>query len=197
MGTKERKAREKEAFRKLIIATGHDLVAKHGLEGLTMREIAQAIEYSQSKIYEFFKSKDELCEVLAEELCETLLEQVKQIPKNLKPDKYLTAIIKTTVEFHATYPHSDELFTLVCFGPQRFKIPKAYLEMEQYPVAAVRNLKSPYIKTDEEVLIALDIIRSFKIGISNLMTAETSLEGKKRIHALAENITKVLLRGWK
>ncbi|MBA2368804.1 MAG: TetR/AcrR family transcriptional regulator [Candidatus Protochlamydia sp.] len=196
MGIQERKEREKEAFRKLIIATAHELVSKHGLEGLTMRALAQTIEYSQSKIYEFFKNKDQLCEVLCEELCEKLMAIVKQISNELEPDKYLTELILKVVEFHATYPHSEELFTLVCFGPKRFKVPQAYLDMEVYPIAAVKNLKSPYIKTDEEVLIALDIIRCFKIGIATLMASETSLESKKRVYTMAENIVKVLIRGW-
>ncbi len=101
------------------------------------------------------------------------------------------------MEFHADFPHSEELFTLVCFGPQRFKIPKAYQEMEVYPIEAVKNLNSPYIQTEDEVLIALDIIRCFKIGIATLMTSETSAQGKKRASRMTENIIKVLLRGWK
>ncbi len=197
MGTLEKKNREKEAFRKLIIATAHDLVAKQGLEGLTMRSIAHTVEYSQSKIYEFFKSKDQLCEVLCGELCEQLLAIVKEIPKNLPPDKYLTELIMKVVEFHADFPHSDQLFTLVCFGPRRFKIPQAYFEMEKYSIEALKNLNSPYIKTEEDILIALDIIRCFKIGISALMTSETSIKGKKRTYTMAENVVQVLLRGWK
>lgn len=197
MGIQERKAREKEAFRSLVIATAHDIVAEEGLKGLTMRSLAQKIEYSQSKIYEFFENKDQLCEVICAELCEQLLEVVRKIPVGTNPEVYLTELILRVMDFHAAFPHSDELFTLVCFGPQRFKVPQAYLEMERYPIAAVKNLKSPYIKTEEELLNALDIIRCFKIGLSKLMVAETSVNGKKRVYALAENAIKVLLRGWR
>lgn len=197
MSIKDRKSREKEAFRKLIVATAHDIVAQQGLQKLTMRSIANAIEYSQSKIYEFFKNKDQLCEVLFGEMCEKLLEITKNIPKELNPEHYLTELIMKSVEFHNAFPHSDELFTLVCFGPDRFKIPDIYREMEQYPIGAIRNLKSPHIQSDEDVFIALDVIRCFKIGILNLMSTETSIQGKKRIYNLAENVVSLLLRGWK
>lgn len=197
MGINDRRVREKEAFRKLIIATAHDLLAIHGLKGLTMRALAQTIEYSQSKIYEFFKNKDQLCEVVCEELCEKLLAIVKEIPTDVEPTQYLAELIMKVMEFHADFPHSEELFTLVCFGPQRFKIPKAYKEMEVYPIKAVKNLNSPYIQTEDEVLIALDIIRCFKIGIATLMASETSVQGKKRAYRMTENVIKVLLRGWK
>ncbi len=197
MGIQERKAREKDAFRKLIIATAHDLLATDGLKGLTMRALAQTIEYSQSKIYEFFNNKDELCEVVCEELCEKLLAIVKEIPKDLEPSQYLTELIMRGMKFHADYPHSEELFTLVCFGPQRFKIPKAYQEMEVYPIIAVKNLNSPYIQTEDQITTALDIIRCFKIGIATLMASETSVQGKQRAYSMTEDVIKVLLRGWK
>lgn len=197
MGSQERKAKEKDAFRKLIIATAHDLIAAHGLRGLTMRSLAQTIDYSQSKIYEFFKNKDQLCEVICEEICEKMLAIVRAVPQNLDPETYLTTFIVKNLEFHADYPHSDEILTLVCFGPQRFKIPQAYHEVVDFHARAIRNLNSPHILTDDDVLIAMDIIRCFKIGMSNLMSSETSVQGKRRANAMIDNAVKVLLRGWK
>lgn len=186
MGIKERKAREKEAFRKLIVTTAHDLLMKEGLDGLTMRAIAGHIEYSQSKIYEFFTSKDQLFEVLFEELIEKLFEIIKKIPKTLNPEEYFTQFILKTVEFHVSYPHSEALFTLVCYGPGRYNVPKVFQELEQYLINALRNLKSPYLKTDQEIYVALAMIRSFLIGIASIQEKN-----------IAENIIKVLLRGWK
>jgi AcrR family transcriptional regulator len=193
----ELKAKEKEAIRNLIIATGHELIRKCGLKGLTMRSIAESIDYSQSKIYEFFHNKDELCEVICDELSNRLLDIVSAIPKDKNPEKYLTELLKKVMAFHADYPHSDELLTLVCYGPQHFKVPEAFYELEKYSREALKNLRSPYIKTEEEILAALDTLRCFKIGTASLMTAETSLEAKKRIHAMSENVIKVLIRGWK
>lgn len=197
MGIKERKIREKENLRKLIVANAHEILMKDGLDGLTMRSIANNIEYSQSKIYEFFASKDELCEVLCKEHCEKLLELLRQVSEKIDPEKYLTNLIIKTMEFHGSHPHSDTLLTFVCFGPQRFKIPEAFLEMEKLFVCALKNLKSPYLATESDILASLDIIRCIFIGVSNLMISETSSEGKSRGLAITENALKVLLRGWR
>lgn len=197
MGIKERKIREKENFRRLVIATAHEIMMKKGLDGLTMRAIAQTIEYSQSKIYEIFKSKDHLCEILCEEICEKLLEILRNVPKAKNPDQYLTDVILKTTEFHGVFPHSDTLFTLVCFGPERFRTPPAFIEIEKHFSMALRELKSPYLKTEKEILAALDIIRCIFIGVSNLMASETSLKGRTRALEMTENALKVLLRGWK
>lgn len=196
MGIKERKIREKENLRKLIVANAHEILMKDGLGGLTMRSIANNIEYSQSKIYEFFASKDELCEVLCKEHCEKLLGILQSVSDKMGPEKYLTNLIIKTMEFHSSHPHSDTLLTLVCFGPQRFKIPEAFLEMENLFVSALKKLKSPYLTTERDILASLDIIRCIFIGVSNLMVSETSSEGKSRGLAITENALKVLLRGW-
>lgn len=197
MGIKERKVREKENLRKLIIANAHEILMKDGLEGLTMRAIANNIEYSQSKIYEFFASKDELCEVLCKEHCEKLLEILQNISEDKNPEKYLTSLIIKTMDFHSAHPHSDTLLTLVCFGPQRFQIPEDFLKVQNLFISALKNLKSPHLASEKDILASLDIIRCLFIGVSNLMKSETSSEGKSRGLAIIENALKVLLRGWK
>lgn len=197
MGIKERKIREKENLRKLIIANAHEILMKNGLEGLTMRALANNIEFSQSKIYEFFTSKDQIYEVLCKDLCEKLLNLLKEVPEKQVPDNYLSDLILKTIEFHGSHPHSDPLFTLVCFGPQRFKIPEEFLEIEQFFLKALKNLKSPYLKTSEELMASLDIIRCIFIGVSTLMATETSVQGRTRALNITKNALSVLLRGWK
>jgi AcrR family transcriptional regulator len=197
MGIKERKIRERENLRQLIIANAHEILMKEGLEGLTMRSIANQIEYSQSKIYEFFGSKDELCEVLCQDHCEKLLGRLQKISNKTNPEKYLTSLILKTMEYHASNPHSDYLLTLVCFGPQRFNIPEAFLEIEKLFILGLKDLKSPYMATEKDIQVALDIIRTVFIGVSNLMMAENSQKSRTRGLKIAENFLQVLLRGWR
>ncbi|HKK76649.1 MAG TPA: TetR/AcrR family transcriptional regulator [Saprospiraceae bacterium] len=60
MGVKERKAREKAALRAKIIETANALFLERGYEGTSIRQIAQAIEYSPATIYLYFKDKEDL-----------------------------------------------------------------------------------------------------------------------------------------
>jgi AcrR family transcriptional regulator len=60
MGIAERREREKELLRHRIIEAGRDLLSEQGLAGLSMRAIADRIEYSPASIYSYFKDKDEL-----------------------------------------------------------------------------------------------------------------------------------------
>lgn len=67
MGPQERRAREREELRSLILDAARELFAAEGVEAVTMRRIAEKIEYSPTAIYFHFRDK----EALLAELCDT------------------------------------------------------------------------------------------------------------------------------
>lgn len=66
MGPKERREREREEIRTRILDAARELFANEGVESVTMRRIADKIEYSPTAIYFHFRDK----ESLLAELCE-------------------------------------------------------------------------------------------------------------------------------
>lgn len=60
MGVAERREREREQLRHDIVVAARDLLLEQGLSGLSMRSIAERIEYSPATIYLYFKDKEEL-----------------------------------------------------------------------------------------------------------------------------------------
>ena len=60
MGVLERREREKQELREQILDAARTLFAREGYEAVTMRKVAEAIEYSPTSIYLYFKDKDEL-----------------------------------------------------------------------------------------------------------------------------------------
>ncbi len=66
MGTTERREREKQELRTRILDAARELFAAEGYEAVTMRKIAERIEYSPTAIYAHFKDKN----ALIRELCE-------------------------------------------------------------------------------------------------------------------------------
>ena len=55
MGIKERRAREKEQLRRQILSAARELFVNEGYENVSMRKIANKIEYSPTTIYLYFK----------------------------------------------------------------------------------------------------------------------------------------------
>lgn len=67
MGVKERKARQKKFLRQEIIDAASELFVKEGYENVSMRRIADKIEYSPTTIYLYFRDKAELLEQVCQE----------------------------------------------------------------------------------------------------------------------------------
>src|SRR5438067_5978426 len=67
MGIKERRGRVREAVRRAILAAARDLFVRDGYRNVSIRKIAERIEYSPAAIYGYFPSKDDIFYALAEE----------------------------------------------------------------------------------------------------------------------------------
>jgi AcrR family transcriptional regulator len=67
MGIKERQTRERETVRRSILNAARALFLAQGYANVSMRKIAEQIEYSPGAIYSYFRSKDDIFFALAEE----------------------------------------------------------------------------------------------------------------------------------
>jgi AcrR family transcriptional regulator len=67
MGIKERHERDREAVRRAILDAARDLFVNEGYENVSIRKIAERIEYSPAAVYGYFASKDDIFFALAEE----------------------------------------------------------------------------------------------------------------------------------
>ena len=79
MGTKERQDRERQAVTASILTAARDLFVAEGYQSVSIRKIAERIEYSPAAIYSYFASKDDIFLALAEEGFHRLDEKVRAI----------------------------------------------------------------------------------------------------------------------
>jgi len=67
MGIEERKNREKEERRSLILGKAKELILERGVVALTMQDIAEASELSKATLYLYFQSKEAILMDIMEE----------------------------------------------------------------------------------------------------------------------------------
>ena len=67
METIERKPRSREHTRIGIMLTAKDIARREGWQAVSIRKIADAIEYSAPIVYEYFDSKDVLLNEIRDE----------------------------------------------------------------------------------------------------------------------------------
>src|SRR5271168_4346283 len=95
MGVQERRAREKKELRDEILDAARDLFLREGYENVSMRKIAEKIEYSPTTIYLYFQDKSELLDCICEEtfarlvrkqtvLEQTVAEPMERLSRSLK-----------------------------------------------------------------------------------------------------------------
>ena len=85
MGVKERQEREREAVSRAILDAARDLFVTEGYRNVSIRKIAERIEYSPAAIYSYFPSKDDIFFALAEEGFRRLDAKVRGIPEMEDP----------------------------------------------------------------------------------------------------------------
>ncbi len=64
MGANERRAREREEMRTRILDAARELFALEGYDSVTLRRVADCIEYCPATIYKYFKDKEEMVRAL-------------------------------------------------------------------------------------------------------------------------------------
>src|ERR1700722_8757798 len=99
MGAKERKIREKAERKELVLNEAMNLIRCSGVQALTMRKLADLIEYSPCVIYEIFPNKDSLTAELFSSVCKELLDVMKSVPSSDNPEAYFKQLIWKDVEF--------------------------------------------------------------------------------------------------
>jgi AcrR family transcriptional regulator len=123
MGIAERKSRQKHALRERILDAARRIVMSEGFAALSMRKIADAIEYSPATLYLHFASRDEIAHALCEEGFAQLLKSFEPLVAIADPAERLKAFGRAYVAFGVAHPQTyrlifmeDPSYTGAAFG---------------------------------------------------------------------------------
>jgi AcrR family transcriptional regulator len=149
LGPAERRQREREEIRGRILDAARELFVNEGYDAVTMRRIAERIEYSPTAIYFHFKDK----ETLMGELCAvdfyTLAQQFTKIARLEDPVERLRRIGHAYADFAAEFPNHYRLMFMTPHPPGN--IPDDVMQRRDNPEEdAYAFLKSTVAQAIEE-----------------------------------------------
>lgn len=125
MGISERKAKEKEELKALILNAAKKLFLEKGIEQTTIRNIAQEIEYSVGTVYVYFKDKNDIFHELHSMGFRQLGGEMRVLFHVADPVERVKALGRVYLKFGIENPEMyDLMFTL--------KAPIDYLESEHH-----------------------------------------------------------------
>jgi len=111
MGVKERHDRQRDAVRQAILQAARELFVADGYLHVSLRKIAERVEYSPAAIYGYFESKDDIFLALGEEGFRLLFARIeRQPPPSENPLDAVRHICWSLYEFSKEHP---EYFALL------------------------------------------------------------------------------------
>src|SRR5437868_6831454 len=110
MGTSQQRLQHKEDLKNLILSTAWQMVKEEGWQSLSIRKIADAIEYSVPIVYDHFQNKEAIVQEFAKEGFQILEKRIiKAIEKSSDPAEQLSAIADAYWNFACRNRHHYQL----------------------------------------------------------------------------------------
>ena len=194
---RERRIKERKQQQKAVLAAALELFEKGGLDGLTMRKIADKIDYSPCVIYQHYKNKQALLYALFEDLSQELMTVLHDIPMTKTPEEHLILTFTVDVDFMLAKPWRVPLFNTVIGPLSRQEFPSAMQEIANLFAARIQALNYPNLQTKKQIEDALDVLRSLLSGVLRIATQNKRLEASAFAKKTLEYGLKTLLKGWK
>jgi AcrR family transcriptional regulator len=120
MGIAERKERQRTELRGQILAAARRIIRSEGFDALTMRKIAEAIEYSPATLYLHFESRDDIALQLVRDGFAKLVAHMAPAASVADPIERVQAIGRAYLEFAQREP---ETYRLIFMEDERFAGP--------------------------------------------------------------------------
>jgi AcrR family transcriptional regulator len=161
MGIRERQERDRETVRRAILDAARDLFVDEGYRNVSIRKIAERIEYSPAAIYSYFPSKDDIFFALAEEGFRLL--SARDEPANLETLEPLDPLDRIRAVFWRLYEFSrdhPEYFALMFVDRS---VPRISREYERFTF--VRDMKTRIVDHIQHCIDA----KSFPPGVNPLV----------------------------
>jgi|WetSurMetagenome_2_1015567.scaffolds.fasta_scaffold271144_1 AcrR family transcriptional regulator len=142
MGITERKERDKREMEKLILDAAMKLFLEEGYKNLTIRRLAEQIEYSPATIYLYFKDKNEIFLTLQKMAFQKFYEFQSSGQHIEDPLERLFIQGKAYLQFAVENPGYYELIFFMTEPKEQLKNPENYSsEMDSYEILK-KNVKA-------------------------------------------------------
>lgn len=197
MGVKERRERQKQAVRQEILDAARELFIKDGYENVTMRKIAEKIEYSPTTIYLHFNDKADLVRFLCEEAFVKLVDMFEKLGEDMSdPLLALKRCGRAYVDFGLKYPNDYKVTFMIALKPTA---PEDYLREDSMGMRAygyLRKIVEECIRQGKFKNAELEsTTQSMWIvvhGITSLIIAHPDFPWADREHVIDQTIDKII-----
>ncbi|BBU27404.1 TetR family transcriptional regulator [Burkholderia sp. THE68] len=116
----EQRREQRQALRERILEVSREIVKREGFASLSMRKLAEAIDYSPAALYLHFRSRGEIARALRTEGHARLREAFLAHTTIVDPAARLNAMARAYVEFGLAEPETYRLMFMMFMEPAGF-----------------------------------------------------------------------------
>lgn len=117
MGSTERRARERAEMRQRILDAARHLFASEGYEAVTLRKVADCIEYCPATIYKYFEDKDAMVRALVEDDFAMVMATIRPSMEKQTPLERLRSFGRAYIEMGLVQPNHYRLMFMTPLLP--------------------------------------------------------------------------------
>src|SRR5271155_295807 len=189
MGVQERRAREKKELRQEILDAARDLFVRVGFENVSMRKIAEKIEYSPTTIYLYFQDKADLLDCICEETLGRLVRNQTVLDQTVSdPLERLKRGFRSYIEFGLKYPNHYKVAFMMTRPPDEIERRGRSHEMGQKAFNHLRNTLS--LCAEAHLIEVPDLEATAQVlwatihGLTSLLIAHPKFDWVDRDHLI-------------
>ncbi|OYQ32981.1 TetR family transcriptional regulator [Flavobacterium cyanobacteriorum] len=189
MGIKERKHKAKEDLRKAILNAAREIFLEKGYDNMSIRNIADRIEYSPTTLYIYFKDKGEIFFALHNEGFQLLNQKMAVLAAVADPMERLKAMGKIYMAFAMDNPdYYDLMFVqrapLNCIEQEGWS--EGHTSFKFLEATVAECMKTGTLKKDDPEVVAF-VIWSFMHGMCTLNNRDRCMifDEDRRTHILS------------
>lgn len=197
MGIKQRREREKQEVRQGILTAAREIARQEGWQSVTIRKVAERIEYSPPTIYEYFENKEDI-------LLELLREGFRQLAAALRTARDSTEdceqrLMNMVQAYWQFAMRNSELYQVMTGLGVSYCSEKPATAHESFDItkeALVDWMQTMGVDLPD-VEGAVEIIRSLVHGLISLTMADRIQGGQARAQQLLQRAMRDLFVAWR
>ncbi|GCE50318.1 TetR family transcriptional regulator [Thermosporothrix hazakensis] len=201
MTLKQRREREKQAMRDGILAAARHIARQQGWSAVTIRKIAEHIEYSPPMVYEYFANKEDLLQELVREGFHLLTTSMQRAcyatdGEALSPEAQLNKIGDAYCQFARVYPELYQLMHglgVALDSQERVQAAQVSCKIVLDTLMRWAQSKNVTLKNPEE---AVEALWALLHGLVTLFIVDSSQKEDDRAERLAKQTLQSLLQAW-
>ncbi len=197
MGAKDRRENEVVQMRQAILNAACNIAAEAGWREVTVRKVAEKVEYSPAALYEYFSSKDAILVALMREGFRLLTLDMRSVPESGDAVERLAAVAQSYWDFAFRHP---ELYQVmhgldgISFGtaetPQEAK--DGFIALRD----AVRAVFPGNSALERDLYDEVDMFWAMLHGLVSLTMAGRIKGGRERAALLVKPAVEIYIAEW-